>query len=129
MTIETKNIRNVALLGHSGSGKTTFAETMLFESGTISRRGTIEDGSTTSDFTGIEKERQGSLFSTLMHANWRGNKINIIDTPGLDDFVGEVISTMKVVDTAIIMINAKSGVEVGTELIWEYILIMIFLQK
>lgn len=121
MSIDTKNIRNVALLGHSGSGKTTFAETMLFESGSIARRGTVEDGSTTSDFTGIEKERQGSLFSTLMHANWRGNKINIIDTPGLDDFVGEVISTMKVVDTAMILINAKSGVEVGTELIWEYV--------
>lgn len=121
MTIDTKNIRNVALLGHSGCGKTTFAETMLFESGTISRRGTIEDGTTTSDFTGIEKERQGSLFSTLMHANWRGNKINIVDTPGLDDFVGEVISTMKVVDTAMVIINAKNGVEVGTELIWEYV--------
>lgn len=121
MTIDTKNIRNVALLGHSGCGKTTFAETMLFESDSISRRGTVEDGTTTSDFTGIEKERQGSLFSTLMHANWRGNKINIIDTPGLDDFVGEVISTMKVVDTAMVIINAKSGVEVGTELIWEYV--------
>jgi elongation factor G len=121
MTLETKNIRNVALLGHSGCGKTTFAETMLYESGTISRRGTVEDGTTTSDFTNIEKVRQGSLFSTLMHANWRGNKINIIDTPGLDDFVGEVISTMKVVDTAVILINAKNGVEVGTELIWEYI--------
>ena len=121
MTLETKNIRNVALLGHSGSGKTTFAETMLFESETISRRGTVEDGTTTSDFTGLEKEKQGSLFSTLMHANWRGNKINIIDTPGLDDFVGEVISTMKVVDTALIIINAKNGVEVGTELIWEYV--------
>jgi elongation factor G len=121
MTLETKNIRNVALLGHAGSGKTTFAETMLFESGSITRRGTVEDGSTTSDFTRIEKERQGSIFSTLMHADWRGNKINIIDTPGLDDFSGEVISSLKVADTAIIIINAKSGVEVGTELVWEYV--------
>ncbi|NND32560.1 MAG: elongation factor G, partial [Saprospiraceae bacterium] len=83
--------------------------------------GTVEDGSTTSDFTNIEKERQGSIFSTLMHADWRENKINIIDTPGLDDFSGEEISSLKVADTAIILINAKSGVEVGTELVWEYV--------
>jgi len=121
MDLETNKIRNVALLGHAGSGKTTFAETMLFESGSISRRGTIDDGTTTSDFTNIEKERKGSLFATLMHADWRGNKINIIDTPGLDDFVGEVISAMKVIDTAIVVINAKAGVEVGTELVWEYV--------
>ncbi len=121
MALETRNIRNVVLLGHSGSGKTTFAETMLFESGTIGRRGTVEDGTTASDFTNIEKEREGSIFSTLLHADWRGNKINIIDTPGLDDFVGEVISSLKVADTAIVVINAKSGVEVGTELVWEYV--------
>ncbi len=121
MTLETKNIRNVTLLGHSGSGKTTFAETMLFESGTISRRGSVEDGNTTSDFTSIEKERGNSIFSTLMHANWRGNKINIIDTPGLDDFVGEVISSLKIADTALLLIDARSGVEVGTELVWEYV--------
>ncbi|NND08855.1 MAG: elongation factor G [Saprospiraceae bacterium] len=121
MTLETKNIRNVALLGHSGSGKTTLAETMLFESGSISRRGSIDDGNTTSDFTSIEKERGNSIFSTLMHADWRDNKINIIDTPGLDDFVGEVISSLKVADTAVIVIDARSGVEVGTELVWEYV--------
>ncbi len=121
MTLETKNIRNVVLLGHSGSGKTSFVETMLFESGAVTRMGNIEEGTTTSDFTNIEKERSNSLFSTLMHINWRANKINIIDTPGLDDFVGEVISALKVADTAAVLINAKSGVEVGTELIWEYI--------
>lgn len=121
MALETKKIRNVVLLGHSGSGKTTFAETMLFEAGNINRRGVVEEGSTVSDFTNIEKERGNSIFSTLMHANWRGNKINIIDTPGLDDFVGEVISSLKVADTALMIINGKSGVEVGTELVWEYV--------
>ena len=121
MALSAKNIRNVVLLGHSGSGKTSMAETMLFESHLINRRGSISEGSTTSDFTLIEKEKGNSLFSTLMHADWRGNKINIIDTPGLDDFVGAVVSSMKVADTAIMAINAKSGVEVGTELIWEYI--------
>lgn len=109
------------LLGHSGSGKTLFAETMLFESGAITRRGTIEGQNTTSDYTKIEQERGNSLFSSLMHVQWRDNKINIIDTPGYDDFVGEVISSLKVADTAIMLVNATSGVEVGTELLWEYI--------
>lgn len=121
MSMDLKNIRNVVLLGHSGCGKTTFAETILFESGAISRRGTVESKNTISDFTAIEHERGNSLFSTLLHANWRGNKINIIDTPGSDDFVGEVISGLKVADTGIMVLNAVNGVEVGTELIWEYV--------
>ncbi|MEM9547823.1 MAG: elongation factor G, partial [Bacteroidota bacterium] len=105
----------------SGSGKTTFAETMLFESGAINRRGNVDSQNTTSDYTNIEKERGNSIFSTLMHVKWRGNKINILDTPGSDDFIGEVVSSLKVADTAVIMLNASSGVEVGTELIWEYV--------
>lgn len=121
MGFETKNLRNVVLLGHSGSGKTLFVESMLFESGAITRRGTIEGQNTASDYTKIEQERGNSLFSSLMHVEWRGNKINIIDTPGYDDFVGEVISSMKVADTAVMLVNASSGVEVGTELLWEYI--------
>ncbi len=121
MGYDTKNIRNVALLGHSGCGKTSFVEAMLFEAKAISRRGTIEDKNTVSDFTAIEQERGSSIFSTLMHVNWKDCKINIIDTPGFDDFVGEVISSLKVADTAVMLLNAKNGVEVGTELIWEYI--------
>lgn len=121
MGTDTKNLRNVVLLGHSGSGKTLFAETMLFESGAINRRGTIEGQNTISDYTKIEQERGNSLFSSLMHVQWRDNKINIIDTPGYDDFVGEVISSLKVADTAIMLVNATNGVEVGTEILWEYI--------
>jgi len=121
MGFDTKNIRNVVLLGHSGSGKTTFAETMLFEAGEINRRGSVEEGNTVSDYTDLEKERGGSIFSSLMHVSWKGSKINIIDTPGLDDFVGEVVSSMKVGSTGVILLNAKSGVEVGTELIWDYL--------
>ncbi len=121
MSYDTKNIRNVVLLGHSGSGKTTLAEAMLFESKAINRRGTVIDKSSTSDYTNIEQERGNSIFSTLMHANWKDSKINLIDTPGYDDFVGEVVSSLKVADTAVMMLNARSGVEVGTELIWEYI--------
>lgn len=121
MSIATKNIRNVVLLGHSGSGKTSFAETMLYESGAIDRMGNIDSNTTTSDFTNIEKEKGNSIFSTLMHARWKDSKINIIDTPGSDDFVGEVVSSLSVADTAVIMLNAANGVEVGTEIIWEYV--------
>ncbi len=121
MGYDTKDIRNVVLLGHSGSGKTTLAEAMLYEAKSTTRRGTVTDKSTVSDYTNIEQERGNSLFSTLMHANWRNCKINLMDTPGSDDFVGEVVSSMKVADTAIMMLNAKSGVEVGTELLWEYV--------
>jgi len=121
MSIQAKNIRNVVLLGHSGSGKTTLAETMLFESGAIQRRGSVNSQSSTSDYTNIEKEKGNSIFSTLMNANWRGNKINIIDTPGLDDFVGDVVSSMKVADTALVVLNSSAGVEVGTEIIWEHV--------
>lgn len=120
MSFDTKDIRNVILMGHSGCGKTSFAETMLFESGAISRMGNVAEGSTTSDFTSIERERGNSIFSTLMHVKWKNSKINIIDTPGYDDFVGDVISSMKVADTGVLIINAAHGVEVGTELIWEY---------
>lgn len=121
MSYDTKNVRNVALLGHSGSGKTTLTEAMLFEAKATKRRGTINDNTTISDHTNIEQERGNSIFSTLMHANWRNCKINLIDTPGFDDFVGELVSSLKVADTGIMMLNARSGVEVGTELIWEYI--------
>ncbi len=121
MGYDTKNIRNVVLLGHSGCGKTTFAETMLFEAGAIQRRGTVEEGNTISDYSALEQERGNSIFCTLMHASWKDSKINILDTPGFDDFVGEVVSSLKVGDTAVMLLNAKNGVEVGTELIWDYI--------
>ncbi len=119
--MDGSKIRNTVLLGHSGSGKTTFCETMLFEAGALNRRGKIEDGSTTSDYTNIEKERGNSIFSSLMHVKWKDSKINIIDTPGSDDFIGEVVSSLKVADTGIVILNATQGVEVGTEIMWEHI--------
>ena len=121
MNFSTKNIRNVVLLGHSGCGKTTLAETMLFEAGAINRRGSVLEGNTISDYTDIEKSKGNSIFTTLMHTKWKNSKINILDTPGLDDFVGEVISSLKVADTALMVLNAGHGVEVGTELVWEYV--------
>lgn len=117
----TDKVKNVVLLGHTGSGKTTLAEAMLFEAGAISRRGAVEDQNTVSDYHEIEHKRKNSLFGTLMHVSWKDNKINIIDTPGLDDFVGEVISSLRVADNAVVVLNAQSGVEVGSELIWEYV--------
>ena len=114
------HIKNIALLGHAGSGKTTLSETMLFESGKINRRGTVEEGNTISDYHEIEKERGNSIFATLLNLDWRNYKINLIDTPGFDDFIGEVISALRVVDTGIMVLNSQYGVEVGTEIIWEY---------
>lgn len=117
---DSDHVKNVVLLGHAGSGKTTFAECMLFEAGLINRRGNVMDGTTVSDYTPIEKERGNSVVASLLHSVWRGYKINILDTPGYDDFVGEVISALRVADTGVMLLNATAGVEVGTDIIWEY---------
>ena len=117
---DSEHIRNIALVGHQGSGKTMLAEAMLYESGTLNRMGSIEAGTTVSDFHPSEKERQMSVFASLLHAEWEGHKINIMDTPGYPDFVGEVISSLKVADTALFVINSGEGVQVGTELAWAY---------
>lgn len=119
-TFDTAHVKNIALLGHAGSGKTTLAEDMLFEAGLTNRRGTVREGSTVSDYHELEKERGNSIFSSLLHTTWRGYKINIIDTPGYDDFVGEVISALRVADTGVMLLNATAGVEVGTDIIWDY---------
>lgn len=113
-------IRNVVLLGHSGSGKTTLSETMLFESGSKKRRGSVEKKSTSSDYHRIEHEKGKSVFGTLLNLDWRGSKINLIDTPGTADYIGEVAGALRVADTAIFALNAEYGVEVGTELHWRY---------
>ena len=117
---DTNHVRNIALLGHAGSGKTTFAESMLFESGTITRRGSVSQNNTVSDYHELEQKRGSSVFASLMHTTWHDYKINIIDTPGYDDFVGEVISALRVADTGVMLLNAEMGVEVGTDIIWEY---------
>ena len=119
-SFDTAHVKNIVLLGHAGSGKTTLSECMLFEGGLIQKRGSVEERNTVGDFYELEKERGNTIFSKLLHTNWRGYKINIIDTPGYDDFVGEVISALRVADTGIMLLNANFGVEVGTDLIWEY---------
>lgn len=117
---DDKHIKNIVLLGSHGCGKTTLAETMLFEAGLIDRRGRVEDRNTVSDFHELEHERGSSVYSTVLHTEWRNYKINIIDTPGLDDLVGETIPALRVADTCVLLLNAHHGVEVGTDLIWEH---------
>src|SRR5215471_13594967 len=117
---DTSHVKNIVLLGHAGSGKTSLAECMLYEAGLTTRRGTIAEKNTTGDYHELEQSRGNSIFSKLMHTKWRGYKINIIDTPGYDDFVGEVISALRVADTGVMLLNACMGVEVGTDIIWEY---------
>ncbi len=118
---DDKHIKNVVFVGAHNSGKTTLAETMLFEAGLINRRGTVENKNTISDYHELEHERGASVYATPLHTEWRNYKINIIDTPGLDDFVGEIISSIRVADTIVTVLNAQHGVEIGTEIIWNYI--------
>jgi len=117
---DTTHVKNIALLGHAGSGKTTLAECMLFEAGLISRKGSVAENNTVGDFHPLEQERGNSIFTKLMHTKWRGYKINILDTPGYDDFVGEVLAALRVADSGVMLLNAAEGVEVGTDVIWEY---------
>ena len=117
---DDKHIKNVAFVGAHKSGKTTMVETMLFEAGLINRRGTIEGKNTVSDYHEIEKEREMTVFATPVHTEWRNYKINIIDTPGSDDFIGEIASAMRIADSVAVVVNAQHGVEVGTEIIWNY---------
>ncbi|MBL0056902.1 MAG: elongation factor G [Chitinophagaceae bacterium] len=119
-SFDTSHVKNIALLGHAGSGKTTLAEAMIFQAGLIDRMGTVQEGTTMSDYTELEQERGNSIFSSLLHTKWEGYKINIIDTPGYDDFVGEVISALRVADTGVLVLNGAVGVEVGADLIWDY---------
>lgn len=115
-TYLTNQIKNVALLGNTGSGKTLLAESMMFEGKVIERKGTIEGKNTVSDYSEIEQQNQRSIFSTILYTEFLDRKLNIIDTPGSDDFVGAVISAMRPTDTVVMVINAQYGVEVGTEI-------------
>ena len=112
---KTQEIKNIALLGSKGSGKTTLAEAMLFECGVIKRRGSVEAKNTVSDYFPVEKEYGSSVFSTIFYAEFLGKKLNVIDCPGADDFVGNAITALNVTDTGVILIDAQYGVEVGTQ--------------
>jgi elongation factor G len=116
-TYQTDKIRNIALIGNAGSGKTTLAEAMLFEGGVIERKGSIDGQNTASDYNEIEHENLNSVFSTVLYTEFNDHKINIIDTPGADDFIGGVISSFYAADQVVMLVNAQHGVEVGTEIL------------
>ena len=111
---QTNEIKNISILGSSGSGKTTLAEAMLYEGGVIKRRGTVEAGNTVCDYFPVEKDYGYSVFSTVFSVEWNGLKLNFIDCPGSDDFIGGAVSALNVTDTALMVLNAQYGVEVGT---------------
>lgn len=117
---DINHIKNIVLVGHTGSGKTTLAEAMAFSSGSLKRCGTIDGKNTISDYTDIEHEKGKSFFAKLIKTNWEGYKINVLDTPGSDDFVGEILGAMRVADCGVMLLNASTGVEVGTDMIWDY---------
>ncbi len=117
----TENIRNVVLLSHSGAGKTSLAEALLYNSGAITRLGRVDEGNTTSDYDPDEVRRGSSINLSTIPLEWKGNNINILDTPGYADFVSEVRAALRVADSAVIVICAASGIEVGTEQAWSYV--------
>jgi elongation factor G len=116
----TEQIRNVVLLSHSGAGKTALSEAMLYSTGAITRLGKVDQGNTTSDYDPDEVKRKSSIYLSLVPCEWQGMKVNIMDTPGYADFIGEVMAAVRVADSAVIVVCAASGVEVGTELSWGY---------
>ena len=116
---DVKNLRNVALLSHSGVGKTSLAETMLFNAKTTTRMGRIEDGNTVSDYEPEEAKRGSSIQTTLVACITGDSKVNFLDTPGYEDFLGEVSSALRVVESSVILVAAPSGVDVGTERSWD----------
>ena len=112
---QTKDIRNIALVGAAKSGKTAISEAIMFESGLINRLGNVDDKNTVSDYRSIELSKQNSVSSTLLYAEHNNKKINILDTPGFPDYKGEVIAALNVADTAVVTVNAQNGPEIGTE--------------
>ena len=116
--IDIGKLRNVAILAHGGAGKTSVAEALIFNTKATTRLGRVEDGNTVSDYEPEEVKRTGSIQTALVPCNWNGHKVNLLDTPGYDDFIGEVISALRVVEGAVIVVAAPSGVEVGTERSW-----------
>jgi len=115
-----ENIRNLALLSHNSAGKTSLSEAILFNAKVINRLGKVDDGSSTSDYDPAEQKRNISISLSILPYEWQKTKINLIDTPGYPDFVGEVKAGMRVSEGVVVLVCAASGVEVGTEQMWDY---------
>src|SRR5215210_5553856 len=116
---DASNIRNVAVVGHGGAGKTQLISSMLFVAGAVNRIGKVDDGSTVTDFDEEEIARRHTLSSSLAHAEWQKTKINVIDTPGMANFITDARGALRVVEAAIVAVDAVAGVEVQTEKLWE----------
>lgn len=117
---EAHSVRNAVLLGHAGCGKTSLAEALLYHAGVTTRKGSVLERNTLSDYHELEHERGTSVFTSLLTFEWNGYKLNLLDTPGYDDFIGQVLPALRVADLGLLLVNLQSGVEVGTELLWQY---------
>ena len=118
MSINMENIRNIAICGHSSTGKTTFTEQLLFLGGSIAKPEKVENGKTVSDFTDEEIAQQISIHTSCSHLNWQDNKVNILDTPGASDFIGEVTAAFRATESALLLVGADAGVQIGTINLW-----------
>src|SRR5512146_2925578 len=119
MVYDAAAFRNVAVVGHSGSGKTQLVSALLFDAGTVNRLGRVDDGTTVTDFDDEEIARKHTLSASLAFAEWNKHKINLIDTPGFGNFLSDSLAAMRVSDAALVVVDAVSGVEVQTEKVWE----------
>ena len=115
---KTSNVKNIAILGHLGSGKTSFGEALLFAGKAIDKKGEVERKNTVGDYTVEEQTRQTTLQTSLLPLEWKGYKINVFDTPGSEEFIGDIENTLSAVEGAVVLIDATKGVEVGTERVW-----------
>ncbi|RPI50801.1 MAG: GTP-binding protein, partial [Chloroflexi bacterium] len=117
---KSDNLRNVALIGHGGAGKTSLAEAMLYDSGAVNRLGRVDESTSIADWEDEERRRRMSINASLIPCEWLDHKLNVIDTPGYMDFVGEVVGAARIADAAIVLVDSVGGVEVGTEQVWHY---------
>src|SRR5688500_1741609 len=115
---DDQNLRNVALVGHSGAGKTQHVSTLLFDAGAMNRLGRVDDGTTVTDYDEEEIARKHTLSSSLAHVEWNKTKINFIDTPGMANFLSDARAALRVADAALVVVDAVAGVEVSTEKVW-----------
>src|SRR5881296_4511536 len=120
MAIEIGKIRNVGVVGHGGVGKTSLVEAMLFAAGAVTRLGRVDDGSTTTDFDPDEIKRKISINTSIAFCDWKGHRINLVDTPGYGDFIADARAGLRVVEAAIVVVDAVAGVQVQTEKVWKF---------